>query len=278
MSEAVLVTGASSGIGHATARYLAENGYTVFAGVRKEADRERVESEHVNLRPIILDVTVPADITRAVDSINASGLPLVGVVNNAGIAVAGPLEYLALEEIRKQFEINVYAPIAVAQATLPLLRKTSGRLVFVGSIGGRISAPFIGPYSGSKAALAMLVDSLRQELAPSGVRVSLLEFAAVKTPIWEKGRNDGDRLLATMPPEALKVYGAMANAIIKQTAREEEDGLDPRVIAATILQALRVPKPRERYLIGRRARIQAVVAILPPSTRDKLVKSVMRLP
>ncbi len=276
--QAVLVTGASSGIGHATALLLAESGYTVFAGVRKEADRERLTSEHDNLRPIILDVTVPADLTRTVDTIVASGLPLAGVVNNAGIAVAGPLEFLPLEEIRKQFEINVYGPIAVAQATLPLLRKSKGRLVVVGSIAGRISAPFVGPYSASKAALASFMEALRQELAPSGIYVSLLEFAAVKTPIWAKGREAKDRLTAMMPPEALKVYGPMVNALVKQTEREERDGMDPKVVAATILQALRAPKPRERYLIGKRARIQAIVAILPPATRDKLIKSAMQLP
>jgi NAD(P)-dependent dehydrogenase (short-subunit alcohol dehydrogenase family) len=278
MSGAILVTGASSGIGHATALLLAESGYTVFAGVRKEADRQRVESEHSNLRPIILDVTVPADLTRAVESIKAIGLPLVGVVNNAGIAVAGPLEFLPIEEIRKQFEINVYAPIAVIQAVLPLLRVTKGRIIVVGSIAGRLSAPFVGPYSASKAAVASLVDALRQELASSGIHVSLLEFAAVKTPIWEKGRNDKDRLVGMMPPEAMKHYGALVNAVVKLTKHEETTGMDPAMIAATVLQALQAPKPRARYLIGKRARIQAVVAMLPPATRDKLVKGAMQLP
>ncbi len=279
MSEqAVLVTGASTGIGHATALLLAREGYTVFAGVRKEADRQRLEGEHANIRPVILDVTVPADLTRAAETIAASGLELAGIVNNAGVAVAGPLEYLPLEEIRKQFEINVYAPISVAQAMLPALRRSRGRIVVVGSIAGRISAPFVGPYSASKAALASFVDALRQELASSGIKVSLLEFASVRTPIWSKGRSEKDRLVAMMPPEAMKRYGPMVDAVVKQTEREEREGLDPGVIAATILEALRSPKPRERYLVGKRARIQAVVAMLPPGTRDKLVKSAMKLP
>jgi NAD(P)-dependent dehydrogenase (short-subunit alcohol dehydrogenase family) len=278
MSGAILITGASTGIGHTTALLLAESGYTVFAGVRKEADRQRVESEHPNLRPIILDVTVPADLTRAVESIKAQGLPLVGVVNNAGIAVAGPLEFLPLEEIRKQFEINVYGPIAVAQAVLPLLRVSKGRIIVVGSIAGRLSAPFVGPYSASKAAIASLVDALRQELASSGIHVSLLEFAAVKTPIWEKGRLDKDRLVALMPPAAMQHYGALINSVVKMTKHEETSGMEPAVIAATVLQALRAPKPRGRYLIGTRARIQAVVAMLPSAARDKLVKKAMQLP
>ena len=276
--EAIIVTGASSGIGHATATRLADEGFLVFAGVRKEADRQRLAEEHERLRPIVLDVTVPADVTRAIDSVRASGCDLRGVVNNAGIAVAGPLEFLPLEALRNQFEVNVFGPIALAQAALPMLRLTRGRLVFIGSIAGRMSAPLIGPYSGSKAALAMMVDSMRQELASTGIGVSLLEFASVKTPIWEKGRVGKDQLEAQMPPEAMKYYSKITDAIIKQTRREEHEGLEPSLIADNVFHAITAPKPRERYLIGRKARIQAIAAILPPATRDNLVKKAMQLP
>lgn len=276
--ESILVTGASTGIGHETALLLAREGYLVFAGVRKEADRERLEAEHANLRPIILDVTVPADVTRAIDSVRTSGSDLRAVVNNAGIAVAGPLEFLPIEALRQQFEVNVLGPLALAQAALPILRETKGRLVFIGSIAGRLSAPFVGPYSASKSALASLVDALRQELAPAGIAVSLLEFASVKTPIWKKGREGKDALIAQLPPQALTHYGRLIDAIVAQTRREEAEGLEPRVIAQTVLDAIRADHPRERYLIGRKARIQAIAAMLPPKTRDKLVKSAMRLP
>jgi NAD(P)-dependent dehydrogenase (short-subunit alcohol dehydrogenase family) len=277
-NEAVLVTGASTGIGYEAAMHLASSGYTVFAGTRKEADRQRLEAAHPAIHPIVLDVTVPADVARAVETIAASALPLRGVINNAGVAVAGPLEFLPLEEIRRQFEINVFGPMAIAQASLPLLRTSNGRLIFVGSIAGRLSAPFVGPYSSSKAALASLVDALRQELASSGIHVSLLEFASVKTPIWKKGREGKDRLLGMMPAAATERYGRLVDAIVKQTEREEREGMDPRLIAMTMLQALRAERPRERYLIGTKAKIQAVVAMLPPATRDRLVKSAMRLP
>jgi NAD(P)-dependent dehydrogenase (short-subunit alcohol dehydrogenase family) len=277
-NNAVLVSGASTGIGHAIAMLLAEQGYTVYAGVRKEADRERMEAEHERIRPVILDVTVPADITRAMQTIRESGDTLVGLVNNAGIAVAGPLEYLPIEALRHQFEVNVFAPIAMTQAALPLLRESNGRIVTIGSIAGRISAPFVGPYSSSKAALASLTDALRQELQGFGITVSLLEFASVKTPIWEKGRVGKDALVASMPPQALVHYGAMVDAIVSQTRREEREGMDPRTIAQTVLAALRAPKPRERYVIGRKAQIQAVVAMLPASTRDRLVKKAMSIP
>jgi NAD(P)-dependent dehydrogenase (short-subunit alcohol dehydrogenase family) len=275
--DAVIVTGASTGIGHATALLLAREGYAVYAGVRKEADRERLEAEHDRIRPVILDVTVPADITRALQTVRENGDALTGLVNNAGVAVAGPLEYLPLEALRQQFEVNTIAPIAMTQAALPLLRASNGRIVIVGSIAGRISAPFVGPYSASKAAIAALADALRQELAPSGIAVSLLEFASVKTPIWEKGRQGKDALVAAMPSQAMAQYGKLVDAIVVQTRREEREGMDPQTIAATILAALRAPKPRERYIIGRKARLQAVVAMLPPATRDRLIKSAMGL-
>ncbi len=277
-NDAVLVSGASTGIGHAISMHLAHNGYTVYAGVRKEGDRERLESEHARIRPVILDVTVPADVARAVQTVREAGDTLAGLVNNAGIAVAGPLEFLPLAALRLQFEVNTIAPIAMAQAALPMLRESRGRIVNIGSIAGRLSAPFVGPYSASKAAIASLTDALRQELARFGIAVSLLEFASVKTPIWEKGRRGRDALAASMPPQAMTLYGALAEAVIAQTTVEEREGMDPQVIAATVLAALRSPKPRERYVIGRKARIQAVAAILPPSTRDRLVKRVMKLP
>lgn len=277
-NDAVLVTGASTGIGHAIAMHLAGNGYTVYAGVRKEGERERMEAQHERIRPIILDVTVPADVTRAMQSVRERGDILAGLVNNAGIAIGGPLEFLPLEALRHQFEVNVIAPIAMTQAALPMLRESRGRIVNVGSIAGRLAAPFVGPYSASKAAIASLTDALRQELARFGIAVSLLEFASVKTPIWAKGRAGRAALVASMPPQAMTYYGALADAVIAQTAVEEREGMDPGVIAATVLAALRAPKPRERYVIGRKAKIQAVVAILPPSTRDALVKRVMKLP
>ena len=277
-NDAVLVSGASTGIGHAISMHLAHNGYTVYAGVRKEGDRERLEAEHARIHPIILDVTVPADVTRAVQTVREAGDTLAGLVNNAGIAVAGPLEFLPLDALRLQFEVNAIAPIAMAQAALPLLRESRGRIVNIGSIAGRLSAPFVGPYSASKAAIASLTDALRQELARFGIAVSLLEFASVRTPIWEKGRRGRDALIASMPPQAVSLYGALADAVIAQTKVEEREGMDPHVIAATVLAALRAPKPRERYVIGRKAKIQAVAAMLPPSTRDRLVKRAMQLP
>src|SRR5579862_2982173 len=169
-TRAALVSGTSTGIGHATAIELANAGFVVFAGVRSDKDAASVAAAHANLRPLRLDVTDPDSVAQAMDAVRASEIPFYALVNNAGIAVGGPLEYLPLDELRRQFDVNVLGMLALTQAALPLLRTTRGRFVTVGSIASRFGAPFLGPYCASKAAVAMLMDSLRVELAPAGVR------------------------------------------------------------------------------------------------------------
>jgi len=276
--RAILVTGASSGIGNATAARLASSGFTVFAGVRKESDAARLHKEQAELRTVILDVTDADSIAHAINVVNESGIPLYGLLNNAGIAVGGPLEYLETSDLRRQFDVNVFGTMAVTQAALPLLRRTQGRIVSIGSIGSRFGAPFIGPYCASKAALAMLMDSLRLEIAPFGIAVSLFEFAAVKTPIWEKGRNLKVELEKRLPPKALEDYDPFIAASVKAIDKEERGGLDPRIVADAIAGAFTAPKPRARYVIGKQARIQAAVALLPHATRDSIVRKVLRIP
>lgn len=274
-NQAILITGASSGIGQATARLLAQRGFHVYAGVRSEADAQGLRAESLEIEPIILDVTISEQIAAAAERIANAHAPLRGVVCNAGVAVAGPLEYLPIEALRQQFEINVFGQIALAQAMLPCLRETCGRLIFIGSIAGRISAPLIGPYSASKAALSFLVDALRQELHGSGVTLSLFEFAAVKTPIWAKGRAAKDILIERLPPIALERYGSLVEKLVAQTKHEERVGIDPAVIAQAIHAALLASRPREHYLIGTQARVQAIIASLPVRLRDAVIRKVM---
>jgi NAD(P)-dependent dehydrogenase (short-subunit alcohol dehydrogenase family) len=276
--RAILVTGASTGIGHATALRLAETGFTVFAGVRKSGDAQRVDALHPNLRPLQLDIADPAAVAAAIETVRASGLPLHGVLNNAGIAVGGPLEYLPVDDLRRQFDVNVFGTMSVIQAALPMLRETRGRIVTIGSIGSRFGAPFIGPYCASKAALAMLMDSLRVEVASLGIRVVLFEFAAVKTPIWEKGRALKTELEARLRPQAIADYAPFIEAAARQIEHEERGGLDPAVVAAAIASAFTVATPRPRYVIGKQARIQAAVAMLPLPARDNLLRKVLRIP
>jgi NAD(P)-dependent dehydrogenase (short-subunit alcohol dehydrogenase family) len=257
---------------------LAQAGFTVFAGVRNDADAREAEAMHANVRSLQLDVTDPGSIARAFDALRASGVQLYGLLNNAGIAVGGPIEYLPAEDLRRQFEVNVFGTIAVTQAALAQLRATRGRVVTIGSITSRFGAPFIGAYSASKAALAMLMDSLRLEVAPFGVHAVLFEFAAVKTPIWQKGRALANEMENRLPPQAVTDYAPFIEAVVRQIDHEEAGGLDPAVVAEAILGAFTVAKPRARYVVGRQARIQAAVAILPHKTRDGVVRKVLRIP
>lgn len=280
MSEprAILVTGASTGIGNATAARLSERGFTVFAGIRKESDAARMTQQHPALRPIQLDVTDSDSIARALNVVRESEIPLYGLLNNAGIAVGGPLEYLAPSDLRAQFDVNVFGTMAVTQAALPLLRATRGRVVSIGSIGSRFGAPFLGPYCASKAALAMLMDALRVELAPFGIAVVLFEFAAVKTPIWGKGRALKEELEQRLPPQALADYDPFIRAAVRQIGHEERGGLDPRIVADAIAAAFTARKPRARYVVGKQAHIQAAVAMLPHEARDNVLRRVLRIP
>lgn len=278
MNQAVVVTGASSGIGHATALQLARDGYTVFAGARNEDDLARLSSEHESIRSVRLDVTDAGSVAHAFDAVRASGVPLHGLLNNAGIALGGPLEHLPLADLRRQLEVNVVGTIAVTQAAIPLLRETRGRIVTIGSIAGRFGAPFLGPYCASKAALAMLMDSLRLELAPAGISAVLFEFAAVKTPIWQKGRELKDDLTARLSAHALEAYAPFVEAAMRQIDHEERVGLDVGVVASAIASAMRTPRPRARYVVGKQAHVQAVVAALPHRLRDNMVRNVLRIP
>lgn len=276
--EAVVVTGASSGIGADVVARLAREGYVAFAGVRTDADAAVAAALHERVRPLRLDVTDRASIRAAAETVAASGLALRAVVSNAGVAVAGPLEFLPVDELRRQFEINVFGAVELAQAFLPQLRVSRGRLVFVGSISGRLAVPFIAPYSASKFALRALADALRVELGPAGIAVSLIEPSSVKTPIWQKGRESRETLLTLLPPAALERYGAQIEAVFKATAREERIAMPVADVSRAILHAIAARKPRARYLLGGPARTGSVVALLPPALRDRALRASLKLP
>jgi NAD(P)-dependent dehydrogenase (short-subunit alcohol dehydrogenase family) len=274
----VLITGASSGIGEAAARAAATAGFDVYAGVRKDADADRLAS--VGLWPLKIDVTDAATIAAAAEEIGAAAGPrgLHGLVNNAGIAVPGPIEHVALDELRRQLEVNLVGQVAAIQAFLPLLRAARGRIVNVSSIGGRIALPLMGPYSASKFALEAISDTLRRELRDQGVGVSVIEPGGVKTPIWDKGLSEADELEAAMPPEAHRLYGGLVRALRKQVEQiQTRRGIEPDAVAAAIVAALTATKPRSRYLVGRDAKGQATVArLIPDRWFDALVARQMR--
>jgi NAD(P)-dependent dehydrogenase (short-subunit alcohol dehydrogenase family) len=268
-SGTVLVTGASTGIGEATALHLKQLGFDSVGAVRKERDAERLRSQ--GLRTVKLDVADPASIAAARAELGEG--PLAGLVNNAGIAVAGPLEFLPLDQLRLQLEVNVVGQLAVIQQFLPALRAGRGRIVNVSSIGGRFALPLVGPYNASKFALEGISDSLRRELHGQGVDVILIEPGGVKTPIWGKSNELADELQQQMPPEAERLYGRLIDGVRRATIEiDREKGIEPSEVAEVIGTALSAKRPRTRYLVGTDAKIRGPMAkILPDRLMDRAV-------
>jgi NAD(P)-dependent dehydrogenase (short-subunit alcohol dehydrogenase family) len=272
-SGTVLITGASTGIGEASGHHLKELGFDAVGAVRRDEDAERLRA--AGLRTVKLDVTDSDSIAAARAELGDA--PLAGLVNNAGIAVAAPIEFIPLEQLRHQLEINLVGQVAVTQHFLPALRAGRGRIVNVSSIGGRVALPLVGAYNMSKFGLEGMSDSLRRELRPHGVDVIVIEPGGVKTPIWQKGNELADDLQADMPPEAQRLYGRMIEALRKQTVRiQNERGIDAREVAEAIGTALTAKRPRARYLVGRDAKLRArAAAVLPDRVMDRLVARAM---
>ena len=269
---AVLVTGASTGIGAATALHVAALGHRVFAGVRQIEDGEALRRRGGALIvPVVLDVTdarsIEAAVQRVADAVGVGGLG--ALVNNAGIAVAGAWEHVGRAPLLEQFEVNLFGTVAVTQAFLPLVRRGHGRIVIVGSIAGKHAPPFYGPYAASKHALEAFADSLRLEMKPWRIRVSLIEPGAIDTPIWAKGLSLADEVLAEMPPDARLRYAPYIDAARRSGERAGRRGIAPEHVAAVIAHAVRSPQPKTRYLVGRDARLRALaMRLLPDRVMD----------
>jgi NAD(P)-dependent dehydrogenase (short-subunit alcohol dehydrogenase family) len=273
----VLVSGASTGIGRACVLELAGRGVRVFAGVRRPEDGEALRAaagDHVV--PVRLDVTDGAAIAAAVETIAAANgdRALSGLVNNAGIVVAGPLEFLPLDAVRRSFEANVVGLLALTQACLPLLRSGRGRIVNMSSISGRFASPLLGPYAASKFAVEALSDALRRELAPWGIPVALIQPGAVATPIWAKSAAAAQALLEGLPTEANAQYGADIERAQSRALHAGRTGIPAAAVAAVVHEALTAARPRTRYLVGRDARIGAFMARwLPDRLLDRYTRS-----
>lgn len=260
-----VVTGSSTGIGEACALLLAGAGHRVIAGVRREADGERLAARAGSIVPALVDVTDGMQIdalVRRLDELGASRLD--GLVNNAGIARGGPLEFLPIDEWRTQFEVNVLGQVAVTKALIPLLRRGRGRVVFIGSISGRVSTPFLGPYGASKHAIEAVAESLREELRPWDIAVSVVEPGAVRTPIWAKGRDFADQLERRLPAEAHDLYDDAITDLRRTIDNQERVGVPPDRVAAVVERALTAARPRYRYLVGRDARGAGMLERLLP--------------
>jgi NAD(P)-dependent dehydrogenase (short-subunit alcohol dehydrogenase family) len=269
-----VVTGASTGIGLATAQRLATDGFEVYAGVRKDSDAERLAD--LGLTPLKLDVTDADSIAAAAAEVGPGGL--AGLVNNAGVAITAPLEFLPVDRLREQVEINFVGQIAVTQAFLPAIRAARGRIVFVSSIGGKIAMPLVGAYAASKFAIEGAADSLRRELRDQGIEVSVVEPGGVKTPIWAKGTETADEIEADLPPESGELYGGLVAALRRESQRiATETGIEPEAVADRIHHALTASRPKTRYLVGRDAKSRAAVAKrIPDRWFDALIARALR--
>jgi NAD(P)-dependent dehydrogenase (short-subunit alcohol dehydrogenase family) len=264
--RSVVVTGASSGIGEACAVRLAGRGWRVLAGVRTPEDAARLES--AGTTPLLLDVTDAGQIAAAAEAV---GPELDGLVDNAGVAIAAPLELVPLDELRRQLEINVIGQVAVLQALLPALRAAHGRVVLMGSIAGRSALPFLGPYAASKFALEAIADALRVELGPWRIGVSIIEPGSIKTPIWTKGAARADELRSGFPEGAQELYGARIERFRAVAIKRGAGGVGPEAVAKAVEHALTAERPKARYLVGRDAKIRARVQRLPTRLRDRLI-------
>lgn len=280
--RAVVITGASTGIGAACAFHLDRLGFTVFAGVRKPEDGARLQqSSSDRLIPILLDVTDQPSIqrARAIVSERCGANGVYGLVNNAGIAVPAPLEAIPLPDFRRQLEVNVIGQLAVTQAFLSLIRQARGRIVNMGSIAGRSTIPMMGAYSASKFALEAMTDALRLEMQPWGIHVSIIEPGAITTPIWTKSADDAAGREASMEAELKRLYEPTVAAVRKVVDEAATRAIPADVVAKAVEDALTAPVPKTRYLVGTDAKIRAFIGqILPDRIMDRLLTAVLKLP
>lgn len=273
---AYLVTGASSGIGAAVVAELDRRGHDVYAGVRStDAADSLADRSSRRVVPLQLDVTDEDQVGAAAELVasRVGRYGLDGLVNNAGIALGGPVELLPLDEWRRQFEVNVIGQVAVTKAVTGSIRTSRGRIVFIGSVSGMVSAPFGAPYGASKHAVVAVAQSLRTELAPWGIDVSLVEPGAVGTAIWDKGSRTVERVKALVGSDAMDLYGPAIDRLDAEIAKMATRAPGPEKVVAAVCHALFDPRPRPRYAAGTDARLVAVaVRVLPERTLTRLLE------
>jgi NAD(P)-dependent dehydrogenase (short-subunit alcohol dehydrogenase family) len=265
----VVVTGASTGIGRHAAETLRDQGFRVLAGARKPSDLESLRQSGVE--PVEIDVASRESVTRAAARVAdlLGDAPLVGLVNNAGVAMGGPLEHVLLDDVRRQFEVNTYGALAVTQAMLPFIRRPAangrrGRIVNISSMAGRFVTPLLGPYCMSKHAMEAMSDSLRMELSPWGIGVVVIEPGVVKTPIWDKGDDELDRVVSSLSDVARERYGKSALALQKFFKKAGGLGVPVEVTSRAIVRAIVDEKPKLRVIIGKDAKLAVLLDHLVP--------------
>ena len=272
---AVVITGTSRGIGEACTLALSKLGFTVFAGVRRPSDGDCLKRKACGIvNPVMLDVTSSESIASAVETVigMVGEAGLAGLVNNAGIAVAGPLELLPVDVLRRQFEVNVIGQMAVTQAFLPLLRKGKGRIINMGSKEGRMAMPLLGPYCASKFALEALNDTLRMELKPWGISVSIIEPGVIATPILQNSISTAENAMKEVPGQKRKLYEKAIVAGLKASEGIVRAAIPVEVVVKSVLHALISRRPKTRYVVGMDAHLVSIFCRLVP---DRILDRVM---
>lgn len=279
-NRTVLVTGAESGIGASTVDLLAARGFRTFAGVKTQ-ERARDFAHHGpgEAVPLVIDVTDHSSIVHAVHELRrvSDSNGLWALVNNAGVALGGPLELLPIQAFRQQLEVNVVGPLALIQHCLPLLRQGPGRIVNVSSISGRLAVPFAGAYAASKFALEALSDALRRELRPWSIHVSIIEPGATATPIWRKAIDRATRLADAVPADLKVLYTPAISAAMREALASGDHGQPPAAVARAILRAVAARRPRPRYLVGSDAHVKSlIITLLTTRLVDRLIHRSLR--
>lgn len=270
-NKAVLITGASTGIGKACALHLDQLGFTVYAGVRRVDDGDRLKAEaSERLKPILLDVTLAESIQAAADTIEKETEgSLFALINNAGIGRGGALEVTPVPEIKKVMDVNVIGLLAVTQAFIPMIRKAKGRILNVGSTSSLLAVPGASIYSASKFAVRAITDSLRVELKPFGVSVVLVAPGAVESEIWAKGQAYKREMRKSVKPEIAELYEPLRK--FGDKLHEELKRIPASVVAEQVSQALTTCNPKSYYIVGKDAKGAAKAAKLPRRLLDWII-------
>jgi NAD(P)-dependent dehydrogenase (short-subunit alcohol dehydrogenase family) len=276
IQELAIVTGASTGMGAATARELARRKFHVLAGVRRDQDADAIRGPGVE--PVILDITNAEHIRSLVHRVqnDPQGRAVRGLVNNAAVQANVPFEVFAIAEWRRMFEVNLFGHVAMTQALLPALIRSRGRVINISSVGGKVAMATYGPYAATKFALEAASDSLRRELAPTGVQVVVIEPGAVRTEMLDRAIATADKSVSTMTPEQSQRYGPLVHAVNTQAVLSTKSGVSADAAARVVAKAVIARKPRTRYTIGREAAAIRLVRFLPDRTLDRILSTALR--
>ncbi len=274
--ELIVITGASTGIGAATAREMAQRGFHVLAGVRQERDADRIRA--ANVEPLILDITRPGHVRALAERVrdDPHHRPLRAVVNNAAVQANVPVEAFAIDRWRNMFEVNLFGHVAVIQALLPSLIDSRGRVVNISSVGGRIAMATYGPYAGTKFALEAVSDSLRREVGPHGVDVVVIEPGAVRTEMLGRAIVNAHDTVSAMTAEQRRRYGGLVQAVNAQAEASTKSGLPAAAAAVVIAKAITARRPRTRYTVGREAALLSITRLLPDRLLDRIFAAALR--